>query len=155
MAAAIEEARNEGDSLGGAVSCVIRGLPVGLGEPIYDKLDADLAKAMLSINASKAFAIGEGFGAAGMRGSQHNKLSQGGVTGGISDGDELRFEVTFKPPSTIAMPQQATTRSGDVVMLEARGRHDPCVVPRAVPIVEAMSCLVLADHWLRLRCTRL
>ncbi|MBK7945875.1 MAG: chorismate synthase [Flavobacteriales bacterium] len=155
MAAAIEEARNEGDSLGGAVSCVIRGLPVGLGEPIYDKLDADLAKAMLSINASKAFAIGEGFGAAGMRGSQHNKLSQGGVTGGISDGDELRFEVAFKPPSTIAMPQQATTRSGDVVMLEARGRHDPCVVPRAVPIVEAMSCLVLADHWLRLRCTRL
>jgi chorismate synthase len=155
MSASIEEARAQGDSIGGVISCVITGLPVGLGAPIFDKLEADLAKAMLSINASRGFAIGEGFGAAGMRGSLHNRLSQGGVAGGISDGTEMRFEVAFKPPSTIAMPQAAATRTGEEVILEAQGRHDPCVVPRAVPIVEAMACLVLADHWLRMRQARL
>ena len=154
MKQVIEAARAEGDSVGGVVACVVRGLPAGLGEPVFDKLDADLAKAMLSINAAKGFQIGEGFQAAAMHGSQHNKRSQGGVLGGISDGNELAFEVAFKPPATIAQAQETTDRTGKPVTLEARGRHDPCVVPRAVPIVEAMTCLVLADHLLRQRLAR-
>jgi len=155
MAALIEKARSEGDSIGGVVSCRVTGMPVGLGEPVFDKLDADLAKAMMSINATKGFQIGAGFGAAGMRGSAHNQISQGGLAGGISDGSELCFEVAFKPPATIARPQQATNREGEIITLEANGRHDPCVVPRAVPIVESMACLVLADHMLRQRMARL
>jgi chorismate synthase len=154
MAAAIEAARHQGDSLGGVVSARVLGLPAGVGEPVFDRLDADLAKAMLSINATKGFELGEGFAAAALRGSVHNALSQGGTAGGISDGGELHFRVAFKPPATIAQAQRAQHRSGDKVVLEARGRHDPCVVPRAVPIVEAMTCLVLADHLLRQRLAR-
>lgn len=154
MTKVIEMARAEGDSIGGVVSCMVRGLPVGLGEPVFDKLDADLAKAMLSINATKGFQIGNGFKAAAMRGSAHNQQSQGGLAGGISDGDELFFDVAFKPPATIAKAQQTTNQAGEAVTLEAKGRHDPCVVPRAVPIVEAMTCLVLADHLLRQRTAR-
>ena len=154
MTKVIEMVRAEGDSIGGVVSCLVRGLPVGLGEPVFDKLDADLAKAMLSINATKGFQIGNGFKAAAMRGSAHNQLSQGGLAGGISDGDELHFDVAFKPPATIAKAQQTVNRAGEEVTLEAKGRHDPCVVPRAVPIVEAMTCLVLADHLLRQRAAR-
>ncbi len=154
MTALIEQVRSEGDSIGGVVSCLVRGLPVGLGEPVFDKLDADLAKAMLSINAVKGFQIGMGFAASAMRGSDHNKARQGGVLGGISNGQSVMFDVAFKPPSTIAQAQQAMDRSGTIVTLEAQGRHDPCVVPRAVPIVEAMTCLVLADHLLRQRSAR-
>lgn len=154
MATAIEKVRAEGDSVGGVVSGLVRGVPAGLGEPVFDKLDADLAKAMLSINAVKGFQIGSGFAAATMRGSQHNRLPQGGVLGGISNGGTITFEVAFKPPSTIAQAQEAVNRAGETVVLEAKGRHDPCVVPRAVPIVEAMTCLVLADHLLRQRSAR-
>ena len=154
MTQAIERVRTEGDSLGGVVSCVIKGLPPGLGEPVFDRLDADLAKAMLSINATKGFRIGSGFDAAAMRGSQHNAGPQGGVLGGISDGGDLFFDVAFKPPATIAKPQASTDRSGNAVTVEGKGRHDPCVVPRAVPVVEAMACLVIADHLLRNRTSR-
>lgn len=154
MAALIEQVRSEGDSIGGAVACRVDGLPIGLGEPVFDRLDADLAKAMLSINASKGFQLGLGFASAAMRGSDHNRRSQGGTSGGISDGDALLFEVAFKPPATIAQVQQARHREGHEVVLQAKGRHDPCVVPRAVPIVEAMACLVLADHLLRQRAAK-
>lgn len=154
MAALIESVRAAGDSIGGVVTCIVRGLPAGLGEPVFDRLDADLAKAMIGINAAKGFQMGTGFAAAALRGSQHNREPQGGVLGGISDGDLLRFDVAFKPPATIAQAQQARNRAGDKVVLEARGRHDPCVVPRAVPIVEAMACLVLGDHVLRQRLSR-
>jgi chorismate synthase len=160
----IEAVRAAGDSVGGVVSCVIRNAPVGLGEPVFDKLHADLAKAMLSINAVKGFEIGEGFRAAAMRGSAHNdpfvKTPQGvrpatnrsgGVLGGISTGEPIEFRVAFKPVATIKMAQDTTTATGEGVTLEARGRHDPCVVPRAVPIVEAMAALVLLDQYLRAR----
>jgi chorismate synthase len=174
MTALIEQVRAEGDSLGGAISCVIHGVPAGLGEPVFDKLHADLGKAMLSINAVKGFEIGSGFGAIGMRGSQHNdQLSSfplalregagvrsltnrsGGIQGGISNGEDIICRIAFKPVATIAKAQQTVDRSGKPVTLEAKGRHDPCVVPRAVPIVEAMACLVLADHWLRQRSARM
>jgi chorismate synthase len=155
MAALIDQVRAEGDSVGGVVACRVDGLPQGLGEPVFDRLEADLAKAMLGINATRGFQLGSGFSAAAMRGSEHNLLSQGGTLGGISDGTPLYFEVAFKPPSTIAKAQQALTSSGGEVTLEAKGRHDPCVVPRAVPIVEAMTCLVLVDHLLRQRSARL
>ncbi len=163
MAALIEAARAEGDSVGGVVSCIVRGLPAGLGEPVFDKLDAELAKAMLSINATKGFQIGSGFRAAAMRGSEHNdpisnenasSSNSGGTLGGISTGGELHFDVAFKPPATISKAQRTMNTSGEEVTLEAKGRHDPCVVPRAVPIVEAMACLVLADHLLRQRVAR-
>ena len=168
MTLAIEKVRAEGDSLGGMVSCVISGVPAGLGEPVFDKLHADLGKAMLSINAVKGFQIGSGFAAAAMRGSQHNDLlasvplssgeglgvralsnHSGGVLGGISNGEDIVFDVAFKPPSTIMRDQASIDRSGKAVILEGKGRHDPCVVPRAVPVVEAMACLVIADHLLR------
>lgn len=155
MAALIEKVRSEGDSIGGIVSCMVTGLPAGFGEPVFDKLDADLAKAMLSINAVKGFQIGMGFSSVPMRGSEHNQALQGGVLGGISDGEDIIFDVAFKPPATIARAQQARNRAGEEVTLEAMGRHDPCVVPRAVPIVEAMTCLVLADHLLRHRASRI
>ncbi len=163
MAARIEAARDAGDSVGGVVSCMVRGLPAGLGEPVFDKLDAELARAMLSINATKGFQIGSGFRAATMRGSEHNDpisnetaggTNSGGTLGGISTGGELHFDVAFKPPATIAKAQRTMNTSGEEVTLEAKGRHDPCVVPRAVPIVEAMACLVLADHLLRQRVAR-
>jgi chorismate synthase len=162
MVEAIEKARTDGDSLGGTIACVARGVPAGLGEPVFDKLEADLAKAMLSLPASKGFEIGSGFAATRMRGSEHNDAfeirdgkvrtetnNSGGVQGGISNGENIFFRVAFKPTSTIAREQKTVTASGEETILAARGRHDPCVLPRAVPIVEAMAALVLCDHALR------
>ncbi len=162
MIEAIEKARADGDSLGGTIACVARGVPSGLGEPVFDKLEADLAKAMLSLPASKGFEIGTGFAATRMRGSEHNDAfeiregkvrtetnNSGGVQGGISNGENIFFRVAFKPTSTIAREQKTVTASGEETTLAARGRHDPCVLPRAVPIVEAMAALVLCDHALR------
>jgi chorismate synthase len=162
MISLIETVRDEGDSVGGVIECVARGIPPGLGEPVFDKLEADLAKAMLSIPAAKAFEIGSGFGATQMRGSQHNDAfetragkirtttnNSGGVQGGISNGEDIYFRVAFKPPATIALEQKTVTISKDETELAARGRHDPCVLPRAVPIVEAMAAIVLCDHALR------
>jgi chorismate synthase len=164
MIAAIERARADGDSLGGTIACVARGVPAGLGEPVFDKLEADLAKAMLSLPASKGFEIGSGFGATRMRGSEHNDAFEvrdgkvgtatnrsGGVQGGISNGENIFFRVAFKPTATIAREQKTVTETGEERTLAARGRHDPCVLPRAVPIVEAMAALVLCDHALRQR----
>ena len=163
MSTAISEARRRGDSLGGVVACVARGVPPGLGDPVFDKLEADLAKALLSLPAAKGFEIGSGFAGTTMTGIEHNDpfvpgpdgrprtLSNhsGGVQGGISNGEDIVVRVAFKPTATIASEQQTVDRSGQAVTLAARGRHDPCVLPRAVPMVEAMVCLVLADHWLR------
>ena len=162
MISLIETVRDEGDSVGGVIECVARGIPPGLGEPVFDKLEADLAKAILSIPAAKAFEIGSGFGATQMRGSQHNDAfetragkirtttnNSGGVQGGISNGEDIYFRVAFKPPATIALEQKTVTISKDETELAARGRHDPCVLPRAVPIVEAMAAIVLCDHALR------
>ncbi len=154
MTALIEEVRAQGDSVGGVVSCSIQGTPAGLGEPVFDKLEADLAKAMLGINAAKGFQVGSGFEASALRGSEHNKRSQGGILGGISTGEAIHFDVAFKPTATIAQAQETTDRTGATVTLQAKGRHDPCVVPRAVPIVEAMACIVLMDHLLRQRSAR-
>jgi chorismate synthase len=144
MIAAIEAARDEGDSLGGTIICVCKGLPAGLGEPVFDKLHAVLAHAVLSINAAQGFELLHGFDATTTKGSENN-LRSTGVSGGISTGDDLVFRVAFKPVSTIRKKQMARTTSGESVELEAAGRHDPCVLPRAVPIVEAMAALVLAD----------
>jgi len=162
MVSLIEQIRDAGDSVGGVIECVARGIPAGLGEPVFDKLEADLAKAMLSIPAAKGFEIGSGFAATQMRGSQHNDAfetragrirtttnNSGGVQGGISNGEEIYFRVAFKPPATIALEQKTVTTSKEQTELAARGRHDPCVLPRAVPIVEAMAALVLCDHALR------
>lgn len=163
MEEAIEKARKERDSLGGVIACLAKGMPTGLGEPIFDKLEADLAKACMSIPATKGFAIGSGFSAAAMRGSAHNDAFftdengqvktktnySGGVQGGISTGEDLEISVAFKPVATIGQSQSTVTQQGEAVELAAKGRHDPCVVPRAVPIVEAMVALVLADHYLR------
>ncbi|MFL6590300.1 MAG: chorismate synthase [Chthoniobacterales bacterium] len=164
MIAAIEKARADGDSLGGIICCVARGIPAGLGEPVFDKVEADLAKAMLSLPASKGFEIGSGFASTTLRGSEHNDPfevrdgkvrtttnNSGGVQGGISNGESILFRVAFKPPSTIAHKQKTVTADGEETTLAARGRHDPCVLPRAVPIVEAMAALVLCDHALRQR----
>ena len=158
----IERVRAEGDSLGGVVECVVRGCPVGLGEPVFDRLEADLAKGMMSLPASKGFEIGSGFHGVTMRGSEHNDEfflegsrvrtrtnRSGGVQGGISNGEEIVFRVAFKPVATISQPQKTVNTKGKAVELKARGRHDPCVLPRAVPMVEAMALLVLADHYLR------
>jgi chorismate synthase len=162
MISLVEQIRDARDSVGGVIECVARGIPPGLGEPVFDKLEADLAKAMLSIPAAKAFEIGSGFGATQMRGSQHNDAfetragrirtttnNSGGVQGGISNGEDIYFRVAFKPPATIALEQKTVTTSKEQTELAARGRHDPCVLPRAVPIVEAMAALVLCDHALR------
>jgi chorismate synthase len=141
---------------------VARHVPAGLGEPVFDKLEADLARAMLSIPAAKGFAVGSGFAGTRLTGSQHNDPfvrgpdgaihtvtnHSGGIQGGISNGEPVLLDVAFKPTATIAKAQQTVDRDGNPVTLEAKGRHDPCVLPRAVPIVEAMVCLVLADHWL-------
>src|SRR5262249_18837018 len=164
MVSLIEEVRRHGDSVGGVIECVIRGIPPGLGDPVFDKLDADLAKAMLSIPATKGFEVGSGFSATWMRGSQHNdpfemrggKIraatnNSGGVQGGISNGEEIYFRVAFKPTATISHEQKTVTSSRQQTRLAAPGRHDPCVLPRAVPIVEAMAALVLCDHALRQR----
>ncbi len=158
----IKAVRREGDSVGGVIECRIRGVPPGLGEPVFDRLEADLAKAMLSLPATKGFEIGSGFAGTRLRGSEHNDLFEsregrvrtatnrsGGTQGGISNGEEIVFRVAFKPTATILQPQQTVDVHGAATELMGRGRHDPCVVPRAVPIVEAMAALVLVDHWLR------
>ncbi len=160
----IKKVRSQGDSVGGIIECVIRGVPPGLGEPIFDKLEADLAKAMLSIPATKGFEIGSGFEGTRQTGSEHNDPfymegatvrtttnRSGGVQGGISNGEPIFFRVAFKPTATLLRPQQTVTVSGEATTLSARGRHDACVLPRAVPIVEAMAALVLCDHALRQR----
>jgi chorismate synthase len=165
MAQAIEQARRQGDSLGGVVGCVARGVPPGWGDPVFDKLDADLAKAMLSIPAAKGFEIGSGFAGTDLTGSQHNDPfyvdkqggvrtrtnHSGGVQGGISNGENILVRVAFKPTATIMMPQETVNVRREPAVLKAKGRHDPCVLPRAVPIVEAMMALVLVDHYLRHR----
>jgi chorismate synthase len=162
MIAIIEEARDNGDSLGGTITCVVQGCTVGLGSPVFDKLEAQLAKAMLSIPAVKGFEIGSGFGGTQMKGSEHNDVFEkgvdgirtktnfsGGVQGGISNGMDIFFRVAFKPTATIMQKQDSINAKGESISLEAKGRHDPCVLPRAVPIVEAMTALVLADLYLQ------
>ena len=163
MATAIEEARSNGDSLGGVVSFTVRGVPAGLGEPVFDKLDADLAKAMMSLPATKGFEIGSGFAGTYMTGLAHNDPfipgpdgtvrtatnNSGGIQGGMSNGADVTGRVAFKPTGTISSEQDTVTTEGEATKLSAKGRHDPCVLPRAVPMVEAMAALVLADHWLR------
>ncbi len=164
MATLIEKVRGEGDSLGGVIECVVRNAPAGLGEPVFDKMEADLAKAMLSLPATKGFEIGSGFAATRMKGSEHNDPFEmregkvrtttnhsGGVQGGITNGEEIIFRVAFKPTATISREQKTVTVSGESTTIEAQGRHDPCVLPRAVPMVEAMTALVLCDHALRQR----
>lgn len=168
MEALIMQVRKEGDTVGGVVSCVVRGCPPGLGQPVFDKLHADLGKAMLSINAVKGFEYGSGFSGATMRGSAHNDIFEnntgeivtrtnhsGGILGGISNGMDIYFRTAFKPVATIMRDQESVDSSGEPVILQGKGRHDPCVVPRAVPIVEAMAALVLADHLLQMRNDRL
>jgi chorismate synthase len=158
----IKEVRSQGDSVGGVIACRVRGVPPGLGEPVFDRLEADLAKAMLSLPATKGFEIGSGFAGTRLRGSEHNDAfvmrdgrvgtatnRSGGIQGGISDGEEIFFSVAFKPTATILQPQKTVDIHGAETELTARGRHDPCVLPRAVPIVEAMAALVLLDHWMR------
>ena len=158
MAAAVAAARDEGDSVGGTISCACRGVPAGWGEPVFDKLEALLAQAMLSIPAAKGFESGSGFAGAGRRGSGNNDLFRaagstlatvtnhsGGIQGGISNGQPVIFRVAFKPPSTIGKPQRTAAYDGSTITLQGTGRHDPCVLPRAVPVIEAMAALVLAD----------
>ena len=164
----IKQLRKEGDSAGGLIELVVRGLPVGLGEPVFDRLEADLAKAMLSLPATKGFEIGSGFGGTLLTGSVHNDAfykdgddirtrsnNSGGVQGGISNGEELLCRIAFKPTATINKEQETVSTSGEETTLRARGRHDPCVLPRAVPIVEAMAALVLVDHWFLYRARKL
>ena len=158
MEAFIKEIRKAGDTVGGTISCVIENVPVGLGEPVFDKLHAQLGKAMLSINAVKGFEFGSGFAGTQMKGSEHNDLFNedgttktnysGGIQGGITNGASINFNVAFKPVATIMQKQQTINNEGDTVEIQGKGRHDPCVVPRAVPIVEAMAALVIADFWL-------
>jgi len=154
----IRQIRKEGDTVGGMITCVIKNVPIGLGEPVFDKLHAELGKAMLSINAVKGFEYGSGFEGASWRGSKHNDLFNtdgttktnysGGIQGGISNGMDVYFNVAFKPVATIMQDQETIDRSGNETIMQGKGRHDPCVVPRAVPIVEAMASLVLADNFL-------
>ena len=173
MIAYIDEIRKQGDTVGGKVSCYIKNCPVGLGDPVFDKLHADLGKAMLSINAVHGFEFGSGFAGSEMRGSAHNDIFSpipnpspegkggntittvtnfsGGIQGGISNGMPIAFRVAFKPVATIMQSQQTVDSEGNAAEISGKGRHDPCVVPRAVPIVEAMAALVIADHWLRNR----
>ena len=163
----IKAVRKDGDTIGGVVNGVVQGCPVGLGEPVFDKLHADIAKAMLSINACKGFEYGSGFAGVEMRGSSHNDVfykegdqirtktnHSGGIQGGISNGMDIYFRVAFKPVATIVPSQDSVDEEGEAVEVIGKGRHDPCVVPRAVPIVEAMTALVLADHLLRQRSTQ-
>ena len=160
----IEKARSEGNSVGGVIECVIRGVPAGWGEPVFDRLEADLAKAMLSLPATKGFEIGSGFAGTLLSGREHNDEfymeegrvrtrtnRSGGVQGGISNGEDIVFRVAFKPTATVLIEQKTVTNDGQDTTLAARGRHDPCVLPRAVPMVEAMAHLVMVDHFLRQR----
>jgi chorismate synthase len=162
MIAAIEEVRKAGDSLGGIVEVVARGVPAGLGEPVFDKLTADFARALMSIPAARGFEVGDGFASVGLRGSTHNDPfvmregrvrtltnHSGGIQGGISNGETIVLRIAFKPTATIMQDQQTVTTAGQEVTFRAKGRHDPCVLPRAVATVEAMVALVLADHYLR------
>ncbi|MBS7565289.1 chorismate synthase [Mucilaginibacter sp. Bleaf8] len=163
MIARIDEIRKQGDTIGGKISCTIINCPVGLGEPVFDKLHADLGKAMLSINAVHGFEYGSGFTGSEMLGSEHNDIFiktddgkvktltnfSGGIQGGISNGMPIEFKVAFKPVATIMQNQNTVDAEGNTAQIQGKGRHDPCVVPRAVPIVEAMAALVLADHVLR------
>lgn len=161
----IKQVRKDGDTVGGIITCVAKNVPVGLGEPVFDKLHAVLGQAMLSINAVKGFEYGSGFAGAVLRGSVHNDLynedgttktnNSGGVQGGISNGMDIYFNVAFKPVATIMQSQETIDNKGETVTMEGKGRHDPCVVPRAVPIVEAMTALVLADFTLRNRNSKL
>ena len=167
MVSYIEDIRKEGDTIGGIVSCVINGTPIGLGEPVFDKLHADLGKAMLSINAVKGFEYGEGFNSINFKGSELNdsfvssnevennkKITtstnhSGGIQGGISNGQDIYFNLAFKPVATIMQDQQSVDKDGNELVVKGKGRHDPCVLPRAVPIVESMAALVIADAILR------
>jgi chorismate synthase len=164
----LDKLKQEGDTTGGVITCIIRNCPAGIGEPVFDKLEADLAKAMLSINAVKGFELGSGFKAAEMKGSEHNdrfvekdgKIStitnfSGGIQGGISNGQEIYLKVAFKPVATLMSEQKSVDSKGNKVSIPGKGRHDVCVVPRAVPIVEAMAALVTADHILRQKTTRI
>lgn len=164
----IDQVRLERDTIGGVVTGVIKNTPVGLGEPVFDKLHAELGKAMLSINAVKGFEYGSGFEGITLRGSQHNDAFyneggrirtktnfSGGIQGGISNGEDIYFRVAFKPVATIMQDQESVDKHGNEATVSGKGRHDPCVVPRAVPIVEAMAALVLADFWLRLKSSKL
>jgi chorismate synthase len=164
----IKEVRKQGDTIGGTVSCVITGVPAGLGEPVFDKLHADLGKAMLSINACKGFEYGSGFAGTELLGSLHNDTfykeedkiktktnHSGGIQGGISNGMDIYFNVAFKPVATLMQDQESIDVSGDTTVVSGKGRHDPCVLPRAVPIVEAMAALTIADHLLRSRISKL
>lgn len=154
----IKEIRSQGDTIGGVVECILQNVPAGLGEPVFDKLHAELGKAMLSINAVKGFEFGSGFSGTSMKGSQHNDLfnpdgstktnNSGGIQGGISNGMDIVFRVAFKPVATIMQKQETIDKNGEMVEMHGKGRHDPCVVPRAVPIVEAMAALVMADYYL-------
>jgi chorismate synthase len=154
----IREIRKQGDTVGGTVTCVIQNVPIGLGEPVFDKLHAELGKAMLSINAVKGFEYGSGFCGAQMKGSEHNDLYNsdgttktnlsGGIQGGISNGMDIYFRVAFKPVATIMQKQESLDNQGNITEMTGKGRHDPCVVPRAVPIIEAMAAIVLADFYL-------
>ncbi|MDO1500626.1 chorismate synthase [Winogradskyella maritima] len=156
MISKVQEIKKQGDTVGGTITCVIQNVPVGLGEPVFDKLHAELGKAMLSINAVKGFEYGSGFCGARMKGSEHNDLFNddgttktnlsGGVQGGISNGMDIYFRVAFKPVATVLQKQDALNSDGDIIEMQGKGRHDPCVVPRAVPIVEAMAALVMADY---------
>lgn len=168
MEALIKEVRKAGDTIGGTVSAVATGLPTGWGEPVFDKLHADLGKGILSINACKGFEYGSGFSGVELRGSAHNDAfyqegetvktrtnHSGGIQGGISNGMDIYFRAAFKPVATIVSDQESINEAGELVLVQGKGRHDPCVVPRAVPIVEAMTALVLADHLLRQRSAQL
>lgn len=168
MISLIDSVRKNRDTIGGVVSCVIKNSPVGLGEPVFDKLHAELGKAMLSINAAKGFEYGSGFEGVSLLGSQHNDIFytennrvrtktnySGGIQGGIANGEDIYFRTAFKPVATIMQDQNSINEEGETVNLEAKGRHDPCVVPRAVPIVEAMAALVMADFYLRNKLSRI
>lgn len=168
MIALIDQVRLDRDTIGGVVTCVIKNSPVGLGEPVFDKLHAELGKAMLSINAVKGFEYGSGFAGVELRGSQHNDEfvneggrirtktnHSGGIQGGISNGEDIYFNVAFKPVATIMQDQQSVDKEGNETTVSGKGRHDPCVVPRAVPIVEAMAALVLADFLLRSKVSKI
>ncbi len=154
----IKEIKKQGDTVGGTITCVIQNVPIGLGEPVFDKLHAELGKAMLSINAVKGFEYGSGFCGAKMKGSEHNDLYNidgttqsnlsGGIQGGISNGMDIYLRVAFKPVATLIQKQEVLTNQGEIIVQQGKGRHDPCVVPRAVPIVEAMAALVIADYFL-------
>lgn len=159
MESYIKTIKKQGDTVGGTITCVIQNVPIGLGEPVFDKLHAELGKAMLSINAVKGFEFGSGFCGAKMKGSEHNdsfnpdgttksNLS-GGIQGGISNGMDIYFRVAFKPVATLLQVQEVLTNEGEIIEQKGKGRHDPCVVPRAVPIVEAMAALVIADYYLQ------